>query len=815
MNIENQTNNRVSNQIKEQQRNNVLYNQSNTSKGMAPYKKYKTDINNANSNKRMKNELKTKSGKNGSTLGAIDRGINVAKNYKNSTNPKEKEVAKSQMKGSAANAATTALTGSQTLGNLAEKASKIKDRLNPLKAIKNAVLGKINGDDETQTDELGNPKQQENRLENVSFTIPPKVIKWIVIAGIPAFSIIIFIVLFVTASQTYVNILGIDSADKVTEDQLESKDDNWHEEGKGSTELNDVEAFNYSDNVLIADNFIDDENANQNIFFIARTHEADLSEINDYFSDKLKCSGKDCESEPEYLFYLKMNDIYMLYKKKYNVKLDLVLLMSSLSISDEQASEVYIKNSKGYSVEKHEQAIDYIDSNFNGDLLDIDLEYNYKTINNYIYLSSKDFSYDMQILAQNMVTKDGEKYKKNLDHYDEFLEEYIELKYYTSDTKKQELFGNEREITNNNIISTAFKKYDLTEDQLLQIASLCYVEQGTSIGAAAEASLMANRFELSKGTTGTTATDLYNYIRNSSWWNNASGYMDQKNASKKVVEKVKAVLVDGKRTLPGYVDEHDCIDCGSYGYDITKIVTGNTTITTATPKKLKSHSSYIKHKTVIYNKYGSVYTFYSFPTSFSDPFGYTSADNRRKIGDFYYDNSGNPVGNTPGQINPNVKGDYTKWKQCSEEWGNKLIKTKTVCDVGCLVTSIAIQVARSGTQLTVLDFSPMTVVSNASFGCPTANSLCNENFSKYAPNFYLSYTKNTSGWSKTQVIKELSKEIQNGNYPIIFVDGHHYVAVTGTTENDIIMQNPGSAEGNYVYQVYKSVGQIKVYKKND
>lgn len=628
MTIDNKTNHqrndeRVDNQIKNQQINNELNNYSNISKGMSPYQNYKksnykTNFNNPDNNKRMKNQLNYSARKGGSTLGTIDRGINAAKNYNSANTVKEKENAKSQMKGSVANAATTALTGSKTLGNLAEKASKMKDKLNPLKAMKNALLGKINGDEENQTDELGNPKQQENKLENVSFTIPPKVIKWVVIAGVPAFCIIIFVVLFVSASQTYVTLLGIDSADKVTENQLEDVDDNYYEPGgRGATEVDDVDKlnYNYNSNPLIAkaDNFIDESENLLSISLVTRKHEADLSEINDYFSDKLKCSGKDCENQPEYLFFLKMNDIYMLYKKKYNVKLDLPLLMSTLSISDEQASEVYIKNSKGYSVEKHEKTIDYIDSNFSGDLLDIDLEYDYKNIDNYIYLSTSDFSYDMQILAQNMVTKNGENYKKDLNNYDDFLEEYIEMKYYVSDDKKKEIY----------------KKEESTPQQ-----------------------------------------------------------------------------------------------------------------------------------------------------------------------------SSNNVVNT----------DYTNWKQCSNEWGNKVIRKDTMCSVGCYVTSIAIQIARSGTQITIDNFNPYSIVENATF--TDNDDLINPNFSKYAPNFIQENTIYTSGWDKDSVIDRVSKEISKGKYPILYVDNHHFVAATGTNKTIIFMLDPASDNTN-LYSSYTSVTQIQIFSKKD
>ena len=72
---------------------------------------------------------------------------------------------------------------------------------------------------------------------------------------------------------------------------------------------------------------------------------------------------------------------------------------------------------------------------------------------------------------------------------------------------------------------------------------------------------------------------------------------------------MKDVLVNGNRTLPLYVDEHDCLS------DIKSISTGN----------VKDRSAYIQGKTVVKNTYGSTWTFWCFPDSNSDPFGYTDA----------------------------------------------------------------------------------------------------------------------------------------------------------------------------------------------
>lgn len=174
-----------------------------------------------------------------------------------------------------------------------------------------------------------------------------------------------------------------------------------------------------------------------------------------------------------------------------------------------------------------------------------------------------------------------------------------------------------------------FVNYDLSESQLNDLAAICYREQGSAEGAAAEASLMANLFELKGGGHGSGAEGLYNYVMNSGWFGEDALH-DTSSPGEDIVSVVRAVLVNGQRTLPGYIDEHDCIDCGSYGHDI--IGASNNGVSFDPMDK----SQYQSHTTVLNNKYGSTYTFYSFPTETSDPFGYTSEENRQRIGDDCY-----------------------------------------------------------------------------------------------------------------------------------------------------------------------------------
>ena len=206
----------------------------------------------------------------------------------------------------------------------------------------------------------------------------------------------------------------------------------------------------------------------------------------------------------------------------------------------------------------------------------------------------------------------------------------------------------------------SFTKYDdLTDEQIKGIANLCKQEQGTLRGAAAEASLMANRFELYGSKYGTGGNGLYKYIKESGWFADAADYMDGGSASEDYVEVVKSVLVNGKRTLPGYIDEH--------------VTLGTQWIVSATNDgssiNVMDRNAYIQNKTIIQQSasLGSgKYTFYCFPDTNSDPFGYISEQNRSEIGDAYYDFDTGELVN--GKQENKESSNDTKDVSSSREW---------------------------------------------------------------------------------------------------------------------------------------------------
>ena len=166
---------------------------------------------------------------------------------------------------------------------------------------------------------------------------------------------------------------------------------------------------------------------------------------------------------------------------------------------------------------------------------------------------------------------------------------------------------------------TLGNKYQLTDEQLHAIAYACSLEQGTPKGAAAEASLIANKYEREK-----SKKSLYEYLRtNSRWFKDVTTRMAEakyKKVSSKIKAAVKDVLVNGNRTLPLYVIEHDWFN------DIEKIKVNGHTYTSRSD--IRNRKNYIKDKTIIDNRMGGLYIFYTFPDPDNkecDPFGYEEA----------------------------------------------------------------------------------------------------------------------------------------------------------------------------------------------
>lgn len=520
-----------------------------------------------------------------------------------------------------------------------------------------------------------------------NFKLTYKAIQIILIASVPTFIVIIFCCVIISSTQVYLNSIGLGMADELKGEEVEEKINNTSDEdlNKEITDDNiDEEGSNKDDetayvtDIYIIDTPLKNSKLNNYIqvnsvsYFERKYNEADLEKLEEFYPS-ISSLSENYSKNDVYDFFNKMYDIYVYYRDTYKVYLDLPLLMSTLKYQSSNMNTIFSSNLSD------EDKTDYNVS----DREEFDYYYDW-TVTDY-KLDKKNSEHDMEILAQNMVSmqvkeqcinssgkiveenilrdseigtktlscEDGETYKtEDLGYvvdeqkYKDFLGEFIEKKYFYSGEYKVER-KNEKiqsNISGSSSCSTErqFIKYELTQEQLEKLASVCYYEQGTAEGAAAEASLMANLFEIKGSSYGTGANGLYNYVRTSGWFASAASHMDAKAASDEIIAAVKSVLVEGKRTLPGYIDEHDCISCSRGGSgDITSVTNNGVAISK------NDKGSYISHTSVIKTVYGATYTFYSFPTDTSDPFGYTSKERREEMGDFHYDyKTGEPVGCT-------------------------------------------------------------------------------------------------------------------------------------------------------------------------
>ena len=195
------------------------------------------------------------------------------------------------------------------------------------------------------------------------------------------------------------------------------------------------------------------------------------------------------------------------------------------------------------------------------------------------------------------------------------------------------------------------QRYQLSDRELRGLCGVAKAEQGTITGAQAEASLMANLYELLSSKSKFYQNGLYNYVRNGGWFAHAADHMDNNNCSPEYLNAVRDVLVNGNRTLPLYVNEHDCMNCStahacgavSKG-DICKINTNGIDYTTM--DQIKNKANYVRDNTKVYTYYmrndqTNYWIFHSFPGRkkdpdnpqkyivVGDPFGYTLAARQR------------------------------------------------------------------------------------------------------------------------------------------------------------------------------------------
>lgn len=210
--------------------------------------------------------------------------------------------------------------------------------------------------------------------------------------------------------------------------------------------------------------------------------------------------------------------------------------------------------------------------------------------------------------------------------------------------KQVDLFATQGGVDTTSATGTGnFPRYNLNEQQIKGIANILDHEQPGPEGKQAEASLMANLTDKS-GDQNATVDNLIAKATGGWFAYGKSRFSNPGSPSQEAIDAVRSVLVGGRRTLPRYVDEHDCFS------DIRSATNDGTAISKTNRGQYKQFTTKIK------NVYGSSGTFHSFPNSKSDPFYYTSEELRRKWGENHYPATSGSAGMGDGNtymIKPN------------------------------------------------------------------------------------------------------------------------------------------------------------------
>ena len=345
--------------------------------------------------------------------------------------------------------------------------------INPALGAASEMMPKKNGEADTPSSD--NKNSTNDNLNNgpslvdVAASATGMSLKTKVLIGALASLPMLFLFLgVITVSVTIISKIGgvklsddVSATDTSISDKLQNDAHKSTEDGFDA----DIESA-YID--IYDDNYIN----TINVKLVSKNNDLDFDNMSGLFGSNTECDpdSGNCIEGADKRFFLKMYDLYYLYLTKYNVKLDLTLIMATLTYNSNDLPETFTKNLSFYNRKLLVES-DWNPTEMVGLEWDYDYQSLYKSFNYKHYIFANDSAFDMQLLAKNMVSKtteqscvktneednskvttkskkikdneddlvcdDGEElvkgnstYTLDMDKYDNFLLEYIEKKSY-------------------------------------------------------------------------------------------------------------------------------------------------------------------------------------------------------------------------------------------------------------------------------------------------------------------------------------------------------------------------------------------------
>ena len=143
-------------------------------------------------------------------------------------------------------------------------------------------------------------------------------------------------------------------------------------------------------------------------------------------------------------------------------------------------------------------------------------------------------------------------------------------------------------------------------------------------------------------------------------------------------------------------------------------------------------------------------------------------------------------------------GEMTNWRQCGAPWSSRKLGTsKTLCDIGCTVTSMSYLIAKSGTKLTVSSFDPGVFADNANF--TSGGALYWNSWQGIAPNFeMIVQNASVNNSNAAKVLSEAISEPCNGNHQpfiVLYLSKGHWVAFDHVENGEVYVMDPSAKQG--------------------
>lgn len=172
----------------------------------------------------------------------------------------------------------------------------------------------------------------------------------------------------------------------------------------------------------------------------------------------------------------------------------------------------------------------------------------------------------------------------------------------------------------------------------------------------------------------------------------------------------------------------------------------------------------------------------------------------------------------------NNTGDFINWRQAGQSWSNIRIgnTSSTIGNIGCLVTSIAILIEKSGANTTIVPFNPGTFVEalNSNGGFDEKGNLIYAPINKVVPNFRYIGNVNLRGKTRAEKLESIKQYLNLGFHLTIEVKGatpgnQHWVAILGVDGNNVNIVDPASDKTD-LWSAYEwsKTSQFNYFKVN-